>query len=166
MMRRTFAALFACLAFAAFAAAAPQTPQQPARTPTQGQTMCAEIQKSINELAPFAQTSCQSGGGSTSESTSFLTISLSPLWDNADAKRAWLEAVVEAAGITLNANPTAKVDEIIVADVGQLSARVAWALPAQLVKDLQAGVKAGRIKQDEVYPQIEKGLIRKPINAR
>ena len=136
--------------------------------PEAARAMCAEIQESINRLAPFTQTSCRSGGGNTPESISFLIISLSPVWDNPDAKQAWLEYVVEAAGTTLTAseNANAKVDEIIVADPVQLNERVAWGLSAPLVKDIWGSVKEGRLKKDAMYPLIEKGMVKKPINAR
>src|SRR5678816_719844 len=59
--------------------------------------MCMEIEKGINNLAPFTQTSCRVGGGNTKESLSFLVISLGVVWDNDQSKTAWFEAVVETA---------------------------------------------------------------------
>ena len=97
---------------------------------------------------------------------SLLVISLAVVWDDGDAKQAWLESVVEAVGTTLSANPSAKVDEIIVADPSQLADRVAYALAAEFVKNLQSKVKDGSAKKDEMYPLIQKELVRKPIQAR
>ena len=133
---------------------------------TQGVAMAAEIQESINRLAPFTQTSCRAGGGSTPGATSFLAISVTPIWDNADARLAWLEAVIESAGNALSKNATAKVDELIVADVQLLSERVAWGLPVELLKQAYDSWKDGKIRKDEMAPMVEKGLVRKPINAR
>jgi hypothetical protein len=155
----TFVVLFLCSTLAI--AQTPLTPMQ-----EEGRNACAEIQKNLNELAVFTQTSCRAGGGATPDSLTFLVISISTIWNNADAKQAWLEYVTEAAGATLNAHPAVKVDEIIVADPSQLEARVAYSLPAALVKELQANVKSGKLKRDDMYPLIEKGLVSKPINAR
>ena len=156
-----FALLFTCLLSPAVHAI-----QNP--VPEQGRTMCTEIQESINRLAPFTQTSCRAGGGNTPDSMSFLVIALGPIWDDPGARQAWLEFVVEAAGTTLMAsvNANAKVDEIIVADPLQLTERVAWGLPVALVKDIWGSVKDGRLNKDAMYPLIEKGLVKKPINAR
>ena len=154
-----FAILFVCIARLQLGAASAQAPDQ-------GKAMCAEIEKSINELAPFTQTSCRAGGGNSKESMSFLVISLAVVGDDAEAKQAWLEAVVEAAGNTITANAAAKVDEIIVADPSQLTARLAYAIPVSLIKDIQAALKDKRIKKEEVYELVDKGLVKKPITAR
>ena len=161
-MRHRVIAVIGCLTFFALSTLHAQAPA----SQTQGLAMASEIQNSINRLAPFTQTSCRAGGGSTPDSTSFLAISISPIWDNPDAKLAWLEAVIESAGNALRQNATAKVDEIIVADVTQLSERVAWGVPIELLKQAFDSWKEGKIRKDEMAPMVEKGLVRKPINAR
>jgi hypothetical protein len=142
-------------------------PQAGAPAPPEARAMCMTIEKGINASGTGSgATSCRVGGGNTPESVSFLVVSLTVVWDDAEAKQLWFQAVVEHVGAALNGTTTTKVDEIIVADPSQLADRVAWGLPAAAVKDLQAKVKDGSVKKDEVYPLIEKALVKKPILSR
>ena len=156
-----FVVLFLALGLTSIAQAPTLTPAQ-----QQARTMCLEIEKNVNQLAPFTQTSCRAGGGNTPDTISLLIISLFPVWDDADAKRQWLEFVVEGAGATLNANAAAKIDELIVTDPGQLAERFAFGLSGTLVKKLETDFKSGALQKEEMFPLIEKALVKKPINAK
>ena len=79
-----------------------------------------------------------------------------------DEKKAWLIAVVLSIGNAMNSQPDAKVGDLYVADA-DMEPNVAYVLPIDLAKSLQAEVAAGKLKLGAMYEKIEKSLVRKEL---
>src|SRR5437870_9821021 len=73
-----------------------------------GTSICRQIEKSVNTLADFTQTSCAPGAGVAKGSLSFIVLSSKPVFAVESSKKAWLITVVGAAGNFLNDSKTVK----------------------------------------------------------
>jgi hypothetical protein len=112
-------------------------------------------------LVDYTRTACVPTDTSIDTFT-FLVRSSEPIFSVKDEKKAWLIAVVLSIGNAMNSQPDAKVGDLYVADA-DMEPNVAYVLPIDLAKSLQAEVAAGKLKLGAMYEKIEKSLVRKEL---
>src|SRR5437588_11525342 len=83
-----------------------------AQSPQTGISICRQIEKSVNALADFTQTSCAPGAGVAKGSLSFIVLSSRPVFAVESSKKAWLITVVGATGNFLNESKAVKAEEL------------------------------------------------------
>jgi hypothetical protein len=133
-----------------------------AQSPEKGQSICYEVQRAVNGLVDYTQTSCSPAGGKAG-ALSFIVISSESVFSVEVSKKAWLLVVVASIGKTLNEQPSVKTDELWLSDANQMKSRVAYVLPVSLAKSLQRQVYNGQIDIEGMYAAIKKNLVRKTI---
>jgi len=131
-----------------------------------GQALCYQIEKMVNALVDYTQTSCLPTAGKSQGSYSFILLSSQPVFSVEASKKGWVLVSVAAAGDALNKNVSVKAEEIWLSDANQMKNRIAYIMPSELAKSLQRRIKADEINLDTMYSEISKNLIQKSIAER
>ena len=134
-----------------------------AQSAEKGQAMCYQIEKTINALVDYTQTSCLPTGAKQKNAYSFILLSSQPVFSVEPSKKAWLLVAVAAVGDILNKSESVKAEELWLSDVNLMKNRVAHVFPAPLSKSLQRRVKAGQLGVEAMYSEISKNLTQKSI---
>jgi hypothetical protein len=129
-----------------------------------GQALCYQIEKTVNALVEFTQTSCIPARGKVKGGVSFILVSSKPVLSLDAARKGWIVVAVAAVGQALNRSPSVKGEEIWLSDYELTKKRTAYALPASLAKTLQREIKADKINQDEMYSAISQNLREKVVS--
>lgn len=103
-----------------------------AQSAEKGQAMCYQIEKTINALVDYTQTSCLPTGAKQKNAYSFILLSSQPVFSIEPSKKAWLLVAVAAVGDILNKSESVKADELWLSDVNLMKNRVAHVFPAPL----------------------------------
>lgn len=154
--------LIAILIFTALAAPTQALPQSPEK----GQAMCYQIEKMVNALVDYTQTSCLPTAGKSPGTHSFILISSKPVFSVEASKKGWLLVAVTATGDALNKNASVKADELLLSDANQMKSRTAYVLPAALARSLQQQIKSNKIGLESMYSQISSNLSQRSIPNR
>lgn len=133
--------LISTLTFTALAGPAPAQPQSPEK----GQALCYQIEKVVNALVDYAQTSCLPTAGRSPGTHSFILISSKPVFSVEASKKGWLLVAVAATGDALNKSASVKADELWLSDANEMKSRTAYVLPAALARSLQQQIKGDKI---------------------
>ena len=128
-----------------------------------GQAICYQIEKTVNALVDYTQTSCIPTRGMAANSQSFIVLSSQPVFSVETSKKAWILVAVAATGDALNKSGSVKADELWLSDANQMKARTAYVMPVSLARNLHRQVKAEQISLDEMYGQIIRNLSQRNI---
>ena len=129
-----------------------------------GQSICYEVEKSVNALAAPTTTSCVPSKGPTAGSISFLVICNQPVFSTEGAKKAWLLVAVGAVGKSLNDRPAVKADELWLSDLNQTKAKTAYVMPVSVAKNLQRKAQLDQIASlDALYAEIQRALVKREV---
>lgn len=131
-----------------------------------GQAMCYQIEKTVNALVDYTQTSCLPTGGRQQGTYSFVVLSSQPVFSVEPSKKAWLLVAVAAVGDVLNKNASVKAEELWLSDAILMKNRVAYLMPAGVAKSLQRRIKADQITLDTMYSEICKNLAQRTITKK
>lgn len=137
-----------------------------AQSTEKGQAMCYQIEKTINALVDYTQTSCLPTRGNLPGNYSFIVLSSQPIFSVEPSKKAWLLAAVAAVGEAMNKNASVKADEVWLSDGNLMKNRIAHVMSADTSKSLQRRIKADQITLDAMYSEISKNLTRKTIEKK
>jgi hypothetical protein len=73
-----------------------------------GQALCYQIEKMVNALVDYTQTSCLPTPGKGQGSQSFILLSSQPVFSVEASKKAWVLVAVAATGDALNKSASVK----------------------------------------------------------
>jgi hypothetical protein len=136
-----------------------------AQSVEKGESICYQVQRSMNAMVDYTDTSCLPASGKAG-ALSFVVLSSQPVLSVASleaAKKAWLLAVVAVVGKNLNDHPSIKTDELWLSDASLMKNRIAYVFPTSLAKSLQHQVYNAQIDLEEMYAAIEKNLVRRQL---
>jgi len=128
-----------------------------------GRALCYEIEKTINALVDYTQTSCIPTRGKAPGSYSFILLSSQPVFSVEASKKGWVIVAVGASGDVLNRNASVAVEELWLSDAAQTKSRTAYVVPASVAKTRQRRAKANQITLDGLYAEITKNLSRRSV---
>jgi hypothetical protein len=121
--------------------------------------LCYQIERNVNVMIDFTNTSCIPAGGKGG-ALSFILNSSRPVFSVEKAKMGWLLAAIAATGAVLNDNKSAPVDEILMSDIALMKQRIWYRISADTAKSLQRRVKADQIDLETMYAEISKSMSR------
>jgi len=131
-----------------------------------GQALCYQIEKTVNALVDYTQTSCIPSAGKNPGTHSFILLSSKPVFSIEASKKAWILVAVAATGDALNKNASVRAEELWLSDATQMKSRTAYVMPAPLAKSLQRRVKGEQITLDGMYSEIIRNLSQRSIPKR
>ena len=135
------------------------------QTAERGQAFCYQIEKLVNGLVDYTQTSCFPAA-SSGKSYSFVLVSSQPVFSVEESKKGWLLVAVAAVGDTFNKNPSVKAGELWLSDAARMKDRNAYVMNASVAASLQRRVKADQIDLEGMYSEIVRNLKLKTIPKR
>jgi hypothetical protein len=131
-----------------------------------GQALCYQIEKTVNALVDYTQTSCLPTKGKSPETHSFILLSNKPVFSTEASKKGWVIAAIAATGDALNKNASVRADELWLSDTTQMKTRIVYVMPAAMAKSLQRKVKGDQITVDGMYSEIIKNLDKRNLPKR
>lgn len=128
-----------------------------------GQSICYEVQNTVNALADYTQTSCLPSSGKDN-AFSFIVVSSQPIFSAEASKKGWLLVVVASVGKILNEQSSVQADELWLSDANLMKSRVAYVFSTSMAKFLQQQVYNGQIDLEGMYAAIKKNLVQRIIS--